>query len=60
LRISGLLAKSRWLKTGLLFSAIAQRRGFGSFDRQAHGTLTVRRHKPSGIGVPEKVHFTEF
>jgi hypothetical protein len=31
-----------WFKTGLLFSAIARRRGFGPFDRLAHGAGTSR------------------
>jgi hypothetical protein len=35
------------------------RRGFGSFHPKPTA-LSRRRHKPSGIGVPERVHFTEF
>jgi hypothetical protein len=33
--------------------------GFGSFHPKPTA-LSRRRHKPSGIGVPERVHFTEF
>jgi hypothetical protein len=45
----------RWFKTGgLLFSAIARRRGFGSFDRLAHGAGTSRAVSgfPSGYISP--------
>jgi hypothetical protein len=30
------------------------------FPPQAQGALTGAGRKPSGIGVPERVHFTEF
>jgi hypothetical protein len=42
-----------------LFSAITQRRGFGSFHRQAHGVLTAPA-QAERYRVPERVHFTEF
>ena len=38
---------------------VARRRGFGSFTAKPRA-LSRHRRKPSGIGVPERVHFTEF